>query len=76
MAQCPNRKKCGGCQLQNLTYDEQLGLKQSRAIKLLGKYCRVNEIIGMERPLNYRNKAQRAFVFKNGRVLSGIKDSI
>ena len=25
---CPLAKKCGGCQLQNMTYEEQLGFKQ------------------------------------------------
>ena len=32
---CPLAKKCGGCQLQNLSYDEQLHLKQATAIRLL-----------------------------------------
>ena len=32
---CPLAKKCGGCQLQNLSYDEQLHLKQATAIRLV-----------------------------------------
>ena len=35
---CPLAKKCGGCQLQNLSYDEQLHLKQATAIRLLGRF--------------------------------------
>ncbi len=72
---CPVSKKCGGCQLQNLTYEEQLSLKQSKIIKLVGRYCHIDEIIGMEHPYNYRNKVSRAFGFRNGRIISGIYQS-
>lgn len=72
---CPYRKKCGGCQLQNLPYDRQLSFKQVKAIKLLGKYCHVDEIIGMENPYHYRNKVQAAFFEKGGEILSGIYQS-
>ena len=34
--QCPVRKKCGGCQLSNMTYEEQLSFKQAKVIRLLG----------------------------------------
>ena len=47
---CPLAKKCGGCQLQNLSYDEQLHLKQATAIRLLGRFGHVEEIIGMKDP--------------------------
>lgn len=72
MAICPNYKKCGGCQLQNLEYDEQLSFKQAKMIKLLGRYCHIDEIIGMENPTNYRNKLQTAYSFRNGHIYSGI----
>ena len=72
---CPIAKKCGGCQLQNLDYAEQLSLKQSKIIKYIGKYCHVDEIIGMEDPLHYRNKISRAFGFQSGRIISGIYQS-
>ena len=32
---CPNDKSCGGCQLQRLSYPEQLRRKQGRVISLL-----------------------------------------
>lgn len=32
---CPVSKKCGGCQLLNLSYTEQLKLKQSVVERLL-----------------------------------------
>lgn len=72
---CPNYKKCGGCQLQNLPYERQLSFKQVKCIKLLGRYHHVNEIIGMENPYHYRNKVQAAFTTKNGKILSGVYQS-
>ncbi|MBQ6849252.1 MAG: 23S rRNA (uracil(1939)-C(5))-methyltransferase RlmD [Clostridia bacterium] len=72
---CPHAKKCGGCQLQNMTYQRQLSHKQVKVIKLLGKYRHVDEIIGMERPYHYRNKVQAAFGERNGAVISGIYQS-
>ena len=52
---CPVAGKCGGCQLQNMTYERQLGFKEAKVVKLLGKYCHVDNIIGMEHPFHYRN---------------------
>ena len=75
MSKCPYAKKCSGCQLQNLTYEEQLKMKQVKLISLLGKFGHVNEIIGMEAPYNYRNKSQSAFGFKNGRLITGLYQS-
>ncbi len=75
MRACPYSRKCSGCQLQNLKYDEQLKMKQVKLIRLLGRYCHVEEIIGMDNPFNYRNKAQSMFGFKNGKIISGIYQS-
>lgn len=72
---CALYKKCGGCQLQNMTYPEQLSFKQVKAIKALGKFCHVDEIIGMENPVHYRNKVQAAFGYRNGRIISGVYQS-
>ncbi|MEE1064708.1 MAG: 23S rRNA (uracil(1939)-C(5))-methyltransferase RlmD [Acutalibacteraceae bacterium] len=73
---CPVAKKCGGCQLQNMSYPEQLSYKQAKVIRLLGKFCRVNEIIGMEKPYNYRNKVQAAFgMTRGGKIISGVYQS-
>ncbi len=72
---CPHRKKCGGCQIQNLTYEKQLSFKQVKVIKLLGKYHHVNEIIGMEHPYHYRNKVQAAFGERKGEIISGVYQS-
>ena len=73
---CPHSKKCGGCQLQNLTYPEQLEWKNRLCIKLLGQFAHVEPIIGMESPYHYRNKVQAAFgTTRAGRIISGIYQS-
>lgn len=75
-ALCPVRKKCSGCQLTNLSYPEQLAFKQSRVIKLLGDFCHVEPIIGMEHPYHYRNKVQAAFgTTRAGKLISGVYQS-
>lgn len=58
---CPYSKLCGGCSLQGLSYTKQLESKQKYIEKLLSKYHKVNKIIGMENPLDYRNKVQVSF---------------
>ncbi len=73
---CPVAKKCGGCQLQNMSYPEQLSYKQAKVIRLLGRFCRVGDIIGMENPYNYRNKIQAAFgITRGGKIISGVYQS-
>ena len=75
MLPCPYAKKCGGCSLQNLPYEEQLHLKQAKLIGLLGRFGRVEEIIGMDDPTHYRGKVQAAFKSKSGKVVSGVYQS-
>lgn len=73
---CPVAKKCGGCQLTNMPYEQQLKFKQTTEIKLLGKFCHVDEIIGMKTPFHYRNKVQAAFgKTKGGMIISGVYQS-
>ena len=61
MKTCIYKDYCGGCQLQGLSYPKQLELKQNKINKLLSKFCKVNTIIGMDNPFNYRNKIQVSF---------------
>jgi 23S rRNA (uracil1939-C5)-methyltransferase len=75
MLPCPYAKKCGGCSLQNLPYEEQLHLKQAKLIKMLGRFGHVEEIIGMDDPTHYRNKIQAAFRSRSGKVVSGVYQS-
>lgn len=73
---CPLYKKCGGCQLQRMSYPEQLHHKQLREIRLLGQFGHVEEIIGMENPLHYRNKVTAAFALDSRRnIISGVYQS-
>lgn len=53
--------KCGGCQLLNMPYEEQLKKKKSEVERLLKPYCKVEKIIGMEQPVHYRNKVLATF---------------
>ncbi len=69
---CPVSKKCGGCQLMDLSYEEQLRCKQRKAAQALKGICRVHNITGMEEPLHYRNKVHAVFDYKNGKAVSGI----
>lgn len=74
---CPLYRKCGGCQLQNMDYPRQLHWKQEQVQKLLGKFCHIQPIIGMEHPFHYRNKVQAAFAWDRSRkkIISGVYQS-
>ena len=73
---CPLAKKCGGCQMQHLPYARQLEVKQAKVRRLMGDFCRVEPIIGMEQPYHYRNKVQAAFgTDAHGKIISGVYQS-
>ncbi len=73
---CKVCKKCGGCQLTNLDYNEQLSYKQAKVIRLLGKFCHVSEIASTGQPFFYRNKVQAAFGrTSSGEIISGVYQS-
>lgn len=60
---CSIAKDCGGCQTMHLDYERQLQLKKATVeenLKRIGKLenIKVNDVIGMNDPYNYRNKAQ------------------
>ncbi len=62
---CPYFAKCGGCTLQNMTYEGQLRLKEHQLRDKLariygGEAPEPEPIVGMEEPWHYRNKAQYA----------------
>ncbi len=74
---CPHHKACGGCQLQALSYEEQLRFKQNKVLNHLtriGGFAEVpmEPIIGMEEPFHYRNKAQYPVgTDKEGNLVAG-----
>lgn len=64
---CSCYRPCGGCQLQAMSYEKQLEMKQQKVKNNLMRIGGFEEtfiesimepIAGMENPLNYRNKAQ------------------
>lgn len=69
---CPHAKKCGGCQYQGISYEEQLKKKQKQEEKLLGRFGKVKPIKGMENPYHYRNKVHAVFDRdRRGNIISG-----
>ncbi|MBR4241318.1 MAG: 23S rRNA (uracil(1939)-C(5))-methyltransferase RlmD [Eubacterium sp.] len=75
--QCKQFKKCGACRFQLDEYESQLAYKQNRIDNLLSKFGKVEKIIPMENPFNYRNKVQCAFYydFKRKKCVSGVYQS-
>lgn len=55
---CIYSKYCGGCTLQGTPYKKQLEIKQVYISNLLKRFGKVEPILGMDNPLNYRNKVQ------------------
>lgn len=64
---CAVAGKCGGCQLQHLSYERQLAYKENKVKNCLQRIGGmaveeieqvIEPIIGMEAPFYYRNKAQ------------------
>ncbi len=73
MNQCPNFKKCGGCQYLDVPYEKQLEKKQRELTALLKPFCKVNSIVGMEHPFHYRNKVHAVMVRdRKGNIISGV----
>lgn len=70
---CPLQKKCGGCQYQGIPYDEQLKKKENWVRNLMGDFCEVYPITGMENPYFYRNKVHAVVSQdKKGNIITGV----
>lgn len=79
--QCQFAQKCGGCQIQEMSYEKQLEFKSNKvkenleriggfAPELLGRV--MEPIVGMDVPFYYRNKAQFPFGRdKEGETVTG-----
>ena len=75
--ECPVARQCGGCQLQAMSYEEQLRYKER---KIYGNITRIGgftdvpmlPVMGMDEPWRYRNKAQFPWgLDKEGRPVVG-----
>lgn len=77
--ECPVARQCGGCQLQAMSYEEQLRFKERKIRNHLSRLGGIpadqipmEPIMGMENPWRYRNKAQFPFgKNKNGEIITG-----
>ena len=74
---CKYYWKCGGCQLQHMTYEAQLAMKQSQVINLFHRKAQftdttIHKTVGMDNPWHYRNKSQLPIgTDKNGQAVMG-----
>lgn len=73
---CTVYESCGGCQLQHMTYEGQLGHKRNLVtenLKRIGKIenVTIHPTLGMNHPWRYRNKAQIPFAESEGGLISG-----
>lgn len=62
-APCVYYSKCGGCQLQHMSYDAQLAMKKEQVVNLFHrkgnfKETTIHNTVGMDNPWRYRNKSQ------------------
>lgn len=74
---CPKADQCGGCQLLHMSYAGQLQAKQQLVIEAFQKYTKlkpvpVRDIVGMDRPWEYRNKAQYQVGLKDRKLVTGL----
>lgn len=74
---CTTYKRCGGCNMRHIKYEETLEMKQNAVQSLVNKTLKnkiqVKPTIGMKNPLYYRNKAQYPIgINKNGEPVIGV----
>ena len=74
---CSTYKRCGGCNLRHIKYEQTLKMKQNAVQNLVNKTLKtkiqVQETLGMENPYFYRNKAQYPVgIDKNGKPVMGV----
>jgi len=70
---CKYYYDCGGCQLQHMTDEAQAKHKEEMVRRLMKPFGKVDEIISMKTPYEYRNKIHSAFTtVGKGEVTSGI----
>lgn len=69
---CAFSEKCGGCDYAGMKYDNELAVKQKYIEQLFGGYVKVDDIVGMYRPIHYRNKVHAVVGLDDSRnVIAG-----
>ena len=78
---CAFARRCGGCQIQEMSYDRQLVFKNQKIrgnLERIGGFTKdqidtvMQPVVGMEHPFGYRNKAQVPFgTDKEGNPITG-----
>lgn len=74
---CATYKRCGGCNLRHIEYEETLNIKRDIVQNLVNKTLKnkidVDSVLGMGNPYHYRNKAQYPVgIGKDGRLVIGV----
>ena len=74
---CQTYKRCGGCNLRHIDYEETLDIKrnivQNLVDKTLKNKIKVEQVLGMGNPYHYRNKAQYPVgIGKDGKPAIGV----
>jgi len=80
-AKCPVARQCGGCQIQELSYEAQLAFKNKKVrgnLERIGGFSPelldeiMEPICGMDEPFYYRNKAQFPIgTDREGKIVTG-----
>lgn len=74
--ECSIYQECGGCQLQHLTYEEQLNVKRQQVVDAITRIGKLPDVIvhptlGADNPWYYRNKMQFPVGLQQGKVVVG-----
>ena len=80
-AKCAFARRCGGCQIQEMSYERQLVFKDQKIrgnLERIGGFTKeqieavMQPVVGMKHPFGYRNKAQFPFgTDKEGNPITG-----
>lgn len=74
--QCPYFKKCGGCDMQHIVYNEQLKIKKNSLITTLRRVGNIEndvlDIVPCDTEYYYRNKIALPIVEQNGKTIIGM----
>jgi 23S rRNA (uracil1939-C5)-methyltransferase len=73
---CSIYKRCGGCQMQHMSYEGQLEFKTQRVKEVIERIGKLEDVIvhptlGMQEPYRYRNKVQLPVGKVDGEVRIG-----